>query len=153
MLTITNLKNYCQQVQQAIPQIKVMHMAVSSDNLVRFMNDHSVDQNTLMVALVPEHSLNGEQDSARWENNVGFYFLEKTDYSQHDNEGFLSIFERTQEIAMEFVRKLVVDKSENTGLFCNFLAFFNENSVQVRPVVALNGCNGYYVEFLFESYL
>ncbi|MHA3788336.1 hypothetical protein ACX0HA_09020 [Flavobacterium hauense] len=151
MLTVNQLKEYSADVMAAIPAIKKHVVVVTSEELVKFLNDHTSEENTLMLSLVPGHGMDGSQDNAQWINTTGFYFLEKTDYSQHDHDGYLDIFDRTQNVARRFVNKLIMDKSDNTGLFCGFLAWLDESSVRVDPVKALNGCNGWYVQITMKS--
>jgi hypothetical protein len=153
MLTISHLRQYIPQVQAVIPEIRKAEMAVTVENLMKLMREHEEGDNILLLTLVPEHDLTGNQDSTKWDNTVGFYFLEKTDYSEHDRDGYLSIFERTQTVAKKFVDKLLVDKADNEGLFCGFLAFLDESSVSLSPTVALNGCNGYYLQLSMKSNL
>jgi hypothetical protein len=151
MLKVSDLRAYSTEVKEAIAGINSTYMAVTKENLMKFMQEHKKESNILMLSLIPSHRLTGDPDSAKWNNLVGFYFLEKTDYSQYDAEGYLSIFERTQEVARLFVNKLLEDKADNAGLFCGFLAYLDEDSIGVDPIVALNGCNGYYVELAFKS--
>ena len=151
MLKIADLKTYAADIMNEIESIKSFELAVTKFNLSKFMQKHRKDMNMLMLVLIPEHDMTGSEDNARWENTVGFYFLEKTNYSEHDHEGYLSIFERTQQVAKEFVDKLLNDKADNTGLFCGFLAFLDENSISVTPIVAIDGCNGYYLEISMKS--
>jgi hypothetical protein len=151
MLTLDNLTQYSANIQAAIPEIKRGEVVVTPEELVKFLNDHTEDQNTLMIALAPQHKLVGDTDAVRWANVTAFYFLEKTDYSAHDHQGFLSIFSRTQIVAKKFVEKLISDKQDNTGLFCGFLAWLNESSISVDPVKMNSGCNGWIVEIEFNS--
>ena len=151
MLKVSDLQNYTNQIKEELPEINSAYLAVTKENLTKFMQSHTKQMNILMVSLVPEHDMGGSADSAKWENTVGFYFLEKTDYSQHDHEGYIAIFTRTQLVAEKFVKKLIEDKADNKGLFCGFLAWLDENAITVSPVAALNQCNGWYVQIMMKS--
>lgn len=151
MLTVNQLRQYSADVKEALPAIRRNEVVVTQDELVKFLSDHTEEDNTLMISIVPGHGMDGNQDSARWVNATGFYFLEKTDYSEYDHEGFLDIFQRTQEVARAFVNKLLIDKADNSGLFCGFLAWLEEDSIRVDPVKALNGCNGWFVQIEMKS--
>lgn len=151
MLKVSQLRQYTNTVKDAISEINSAYLVVSKDELMKFLQDHNSEQNTMMLSVVPEHDMAGSQDNARWQNTLGFYFLEKTDYSEYDHDGFLSIFERTQAVAEKFVHKLLTDKCDNTGLFCGFLAWLEEDSFTATPVKMLNGCNGYYIQLAMKS--
>lgn len=151
MLKISQLKQYSSEIITAIPEIKRQEVVVTEEELFKFLKDEIETDACFMVALVPEHGVSGSEDNAQWENLTGFFILEKTDYSEHDHETFINIFERIQEIAYKVVYKFLLDKADNTGLFCGFLAFLDEESIQVKPIKALNGCNGWYVGISFRS--
>lgn len=150
MLKISTLKQYNLAIQQAIPAIKKQIVVVTPDELVNFMREHKAEDNILMIAIVPDHGVAGEQDKVQWENNTGYYFLEKTD-SKIKHDDYLAVFERTQDVVEQFVTKLLTDKSDNAGIFCNFLSFLEEESISPRPVKGMADCNGYFVPFSFRS--
>lgn len=151
MLTVKNLEDYTAAAAAAITEIRTHEVAVTRADLMKFMEEHAESDNTLLLALIPSHDMKGPADAAKWDNTVGFYFLEKTDYSELGRSEYLAIFERTQAVARKFVHKLLTDKADNTGLFCGFLAYLSEDSISLDPVVGLHECNGYYLEISMES--
>lgn len=153
ILEVGHLREYTAAMQASIEEINSSYVAVTADDLSKLMNDHGAEMNTLLLSLIPDHDVTGEPEAAQWENTVGFYLLEKTTYSDITYSERLDIFARTQRVAVKVVNKLLEDKYNNTGLFCGFLAFLVEKSVTVSPVVGLNGCNGYYIQFALLSNL
>lgn len=151
MITRAQLKLLAEDAQLAIPAIKRIETVVTSEELAKILSDHTEEQNILMLCLWPYKKMSGNQDSAMWVNVMGFFFLTKTDYSEHDREGLLQVFDGTELAARKFVEKLLSDKSDNTGIFCNALAWMEESSISIDPVKALNGCNGHYVEFTMKT--
>ncbi|OIQ22050.1 MAG: hypothetical protein BM557_01340 [Flavobacterium sp. MedPE-SWcel] len=147
MLLISELKNYTEEVVQAIASVKKGKVVVTVDDLFKFMKEHTAEDNILMIALVPEHGVNGSEDAVQWENMTGFYFMDKTDYSAHDYDSYLAIFERTQAAACEFVEKLLTDKSEG----CNLFRLLEQDSISISPVKNLESCNGYFVQLSMGS--
>jgi hypothetical protein len=97
--------------------------------------------------------MNGVQDNEKWENILQFFILDKTDYSEHDRDGFLKIFVDTQIKAQAFVYKLLEDKANVEGVFCGFLSWLKEDSINVTPVWKMNECNGWTVTINLESSL
>jgi hypothetical protein len=151
MLTVNQLRDYTAQIKEAIAGIKRAEIAVHQDDLAKFMNDHTEGENILMISLLPGHGMDGKQDSAQYVNVCGFMFLEKNDLSELDNDGYLDIFSRTQAVVKEFMDKLIIDKSNNEGLFCGFLAWLEEASFSADPIKGLSGCNGWLVQINIKS--
>lgn len=151
MLKISQVKEYADAIKAEFTEIKSSKIVVTADELAKFLKDHAPEDNILMLSLVPEHGVSGSDGAAKWVNTYGVYFIEKTDYSEHDHDGFLDIFIRTQLVAEKFINKLLEDKLDNAGLFCGFLAWLDENAITASPVKAFNGCNGYYVEVSLKS--
>ncbi|WP_116787617.1 hypothetical protein [Flavobacterium psychrotrophum] len=151
MISRQQLIQLAEDAQQAIPEIKRVETVVTAEELAKLLNDHSEEQNILMLCLWPYKKMTGAEDRAMWSNTMGFFFLTKTDYSEFDREGLLQIFDSTELTAKRFVEKLLSDKADNASIFCNALSFLDENSISVDPVKALNGCNGHYVEFTLKT--
>jgi hypothetical protein len=100
---------------------------------------------------MPDFDMKGDQDNSKWQNMLQFFILDKTDYSEHDRDSFLDIFVQTQSKAQAFVYKLLDDKANHEGVFCGFLSWLKEDSISVKPVWKMNGCNGWTVIINLES--
>ena len=148
MITREQINLMADDVMLAIPEIKKSQVVVTEHELAKFIGDHTQEENILMLCLWPSRKITGEQDNTRWGNVMGFFFLDKTDYSEHDQESFLAIFDRTEDVARRFIEKLLEDKSENGGFECNAYAHLDEGSISCEPIKMNNGCNGHYVEFI-----
>lgn len=151
MLKISHLKQYLPTLAAAIPEVKRHEMAVTKDDIVKFMKSHEEGDNMLLIAIVPEHGVSGGENSAKWTNSGGFFVLEKTDYSELEDGGYLNIFERVQEVVEKLINKLLEDKAAVAGPMCGFLADLEEESIAASPIEALESCNGYFVSFSMGS--
>ncbi|MFL9844753.1 hypothetical protein [Flavobacterium rhizosphaerae] len=151
MITVNNLRDYTAQVMEALPGIQKAEVAVVKEDLIKFMQDMKKEDNIMMLSVLPDHAMEGEQDSAKYVNICGFYFLEKTTQHNKDHQAYLDVFARTQAVAKAFMDKLMVDKSTNQGLFCGFLAWLQEASFTAIPVRVLADCNGFYVQINIKS--
>jgi hypothetical protein len=126
-------------------------MVVDDSELAKVLEERVDTENTFLIAVMPEFNMKGVEDNAEWQNILAFFILDKTDYSEHDRDSFINIFVTTQIKAKAFVDKLLDDKANHSGVFCNFLAKLDESSITVKPVWKKNGCNGWMVEVNFDS--
>lgn len=151
MLLISRLKEFVAECKSDIQAIKETNIVVSTDEVAKLMKEHNEENNILMIAIVPEHDIKGKEDSAMVDNGTIFYFLEKTDYSEVTQDGYLEVFERTQLVAKEFVEKILSDKEDNK--FCGLFQHLADNAFQISPIKALSSCNGHFVNVSFKTVL
>jgi hypothetical protein len=128
-------------------------MIIDDSELAKLLKERESGDNTFLISVIPDYTMKGEQDNEKWENILQFFILDKTDYSENDRDGFLNIFIQTQYKASRFVYKLLEDKANIDGVFCGFLSWLREDSISVRPVWKMNGCNGWTVTINLESSL
>lgn len=159
MLLLNRLNEYLAECKASITnnaEVPVKYfnyatMVVDDSELANVLKEREEEDNTYLIAVVPEFNMKGREDSAEWQNMLAFFILDKTDYSENDRDAYLNIFATTQVKAKAFVDKLLEDKSNHSGVFCNFLAKLDESSITVKPVWKKNGCNGWIVELNFDS--
>lgn len=149
MLLIRSLREFVAECKENISSIKSAKVIVTTDDLSKIMRDHHSDSNILMITILPEHDVEGIEDNYSINNICGFYFLEKTDYSDIVAEEYLNIFERTQQCAKDFLEKVFSDQEE--GKYCGLFSNLSKSPSQVSPVKALSGCNGYFVSLEFKT--
>jgi 6-pyruvoyl-tetrahydropterin synthase len=157
MLPLNRLREYQVEVAAQLfdehdnKMFNYCDMVVDDSELSKILKERVPDDNTFLIAVVPEFNMKGEEDRAKWENILQFFILDKTDYSDHDRDGYLNIFVTTQVKAQAFVNKLLEDKSNHDGMFCGFLSWLDENSIRVYPVWKKDGCNGWAVEINLDT--
>jgi hypothetical protein len=128
-------------------------MIIDDSELANVLKERVAEDNTFLISVMPDYGLKGDEDNAKWENILQIFILDKTDYSEHDRDGFLKIFVDTQIKAQAFVYKLLEDKANVDGVFCGFLSWLKEDSISVQPVWKMNECNGWTVTINLESSL
>lgn len=157
MLPINRLREYQAEVAAVLldennnRMFNYCDMVIDNSELSKILKERVPEDNTYLIAVMPEFNMKGEQDSAKWENILQFFILDKTDYSEHDRDSYLNIFVQTQAKAQAFVNKLLEDKSNHEGLFCGFLSWLDESSIRVYPVWKKDGCNGWAVEINLDT--
>lgn len=152
MLKINRLRELVAEAVSELEALKVGKVVVTKDEISRFMKEHSEDENMLLIAIVPEHDISGAEDAWLAENDLGFYILEKTDYSEHDHDSYLDIFARTQTAAETFVSFILEKSQDSSSSICNLFAEFGNNvNIPISPIKGLASCNGYFVGLNFNT--
>jgi hypothetical protein len=158
MLPINRLKEYQAEVCEALRDeenkklFNFYDMIIDDSELANILEARDSEDNTFLISVMPDYTMKGEQDNEKWENILQFFILDKTDYSE-GRDAFFAIFVKTQIKAQAFVYKLLEDKANKDGVFCGFLSWLKEDSISVRPVWKMNGCNGWTVTINLDSSL
>lgn len=157
MLPLNRLREYqaeCCEVLRDENDVKLFNyyqMVLDEKHLSSILKERTSDENSFLIAVIPSFGMKGQEDNAKWENMLQFFILDKTAYSDHDEDSFLDIFVQTQAKAQAFVLKLLEDKANTTGMFCGFLSWLDEGSIQVNPVWNLDGCNGWDIQINLDT--
>lgn len=159
MLPIARILEYQAEIAEILRDangkklFNYIDMIIDKQELANVLKDRVPEESSYLISVMPDYTVNGDEDSAKWENILQFFILDKTDYSEHDRDSFRNIFISTQAKAQAFVEKLIEDKANVEGLFCGFLSWLKEDSIIVRPVMYLNDCNGWTIEINLETNL
>lgn len=159
MLPINRLKEYQAELCEVLRDengkklFNYYDMIIDDSELANVLKERVEEDNTFLISVMPDYMMKGQQDNEKWENILQFFILDKTDYSENDRDAFLDIFVQTQYKASRFVYKLLEDKANEDGVFCGFLSWLKEDSISVRPVWKMNGCNGWTVTINLDSAL
>jgi hypothetical protein len=159
MLPINRLKEYQAELCEVLRDengkklFNYYDMIIDDSELANVLKERVEEDNTFLISVMPDYMMKGQQDNEKWENVLQFFILDKTDYSENDRDAFLNIFVQTQYKASRFVYKLLEDKANEDGVFCGFLSWLKEDSISVRPVWKMNGCNGWTVTINLDSSL
>jgi hypothetical protein len=127
-------------------------MILDNSELSKILKERAAEENTFLIAVMPQYDLKGAEDNAKWNNQLMFFVLDKTDYSELNHEDYLNLFAATQIKAQALVYKMLEDKSES-GRFCGILSWLNEDSIGVSPVWKNNSCNGWLITVSLDSRL
>ena len=159
MLPLNRLLEYQAEIKETLRDdegnklFNYTTMIIDDSELANVLKERVPEDNTFLISVMPDYGIKGEEDNAKWENILQFFILDKTDYSEHDRDGFLNIFVQTQIKSQAFVYKLLEDKANIDGVFCGFISWLKEDSISVRPVWKMNGCNGWTVTINLDSSL
>lgn len=148
MILVSELRDYVKQKKEALAAVNFARVVVQKDELTRFLSDVSDRDNQIMICVMPSARSNGSDgDAIKMNNALGFFFLEKTEYSEKRQEEWLDVFERTQESALAFFYNLIDELQAGT---CSWSRYLDIKSVSIDPESNFAGCNGWSVEVYFN---
>lgn len=151
MLTVNRLREFVAEAVVELEALKSGKVVVTKDDIVKFMNDHNESDNMLLIGIVPEHDVSGNEDALLVENDFGFYILAKTDYSEYDHDAFLDIFADTQQAAFDLVNLITEKNTERGSSFCGLFQRLADVAFPITPIKGLNSCNGYFIGVNVET--
>lgn len=151
MLTVNRLREFVAEAVALMPDLNSGKVVVTKEEISKFMREHDTSDNTLLIGIVPEHDVTGNEDALTTENDLGFYLLDKTDYSEHDHDSYLDIFAKTQQTTFEFVKFITEKNFDRGSVICGLFQNLDDVNFPITPIKALDGCNGYFVGINFET--
>lgn len=146
MITVQQLKQYLIQKLVDIPALKSQELIVDDSELSKFLKELKKEQSPMLLGVMPAYTVQGDDDSNQWGNKLMFFILHKTAYRDLNHQEYINVFIETQSICRRFVELMLEEKANYQGLFCNNMAFLDENSINVYPVWKKQECNGWAIE-------
>ncbi|MBO2546120.1 hypothetical protein J0871_17015 [Salegentibacter sp. BDJ18] len=149
MILIPELRQYVTDTDEALPEVNFSKVVVVKEELAKFLSGVRVTDNQIMIAVMPDARTTGNDvDALKLRNSLGFFFLEKTDYSATRQDEWLDVFERTQATALKFFNKVLDDSIDGP---CGFVRDLVVSNISINPESNLLGCNGWSVELSFDT--
>ena len=146
MITVQQLRNYLAEKLVQIPELKTSQLIIDDSELSKFLKELKENQSPILIGVMPAYPIQGTEDITQWNNKLMFMILDKVAYRDTDHSAYLDIFQNTQEIVRKFVYQMLEEKENAEGLFCNQMAWLEENSANVYPIWKKQGCNGWGIE-------
>jgi len=151
MLAVNRLREFVAEAVAELEPLKSGKVVVTKDEIAKFMKDHNESDNMLLIGIVPEHDVSGDEDALGVENDLGFYILAKTDYSEHDHDSYLDIFADTQQAAFDFVQYITEKNTDRNSAICGLFQRLADVSFPITPIKGLSSCNGYFIGLNVET--
>ena len=146
MITVQALRSYLASKLTEIPELKSSQLIIDDSELSKFLKELKEKDSPILIGVMPAYGIEGSQDVSQWNNKLMFMILDKVSYRDSEHEAYLDIFQNNQEAVRKFVYKMLEEKENAEGLFCNQMAWLEENSTNVYPIWKKNGCNGWGIE-------
>lgn len=153
MLRVNRLREFVVEVKAAIPLIKFSQVIITNDEFTKFLEERKTADNTMLFAVIPEHSVSGREDSTKAENYLQFFFIDKSAEKNLKHDEKLDLYNKVQGIVQSFVKLIIDAKSGETDYFqsCNMLSELNEESIEIKVFWDGLQCRGYEVLFDLKS--
>lgn len=152
MVAINRLREFLVETKSEISEINYTQLVADDSELEKFMQERKTTDNTLLFGVLPEFQLRGSEDSVKWNNQLLFFIVEKTNDRNLTHDQYLDVFARTQEVVRKFVFKIIEDKQNNELMGCSFLRELDESSIEVSLVWRKAQCNGWLITFDLLSF-
>lgn len=146
MLTINNLREFLAEIKAAIPKIKTVHLVVDDSQFIKVLSDVSVNDNFILIGIVPQFPLNGNEDQYKWNNQLQFFLLKKSADRNTNLSQLLDILNETQEVMNEIITVMLSEKIGEDNQICRLSNELVPGSLMVQPVWEKAQCNGWVLE-------
>lgn len=146
MIDVARLREFCNEMQANIETINFNKVVVDDTQLTNFLKSVKNEQNNMLFGIIPEYPLQGDQDRAKWNNQMMFMILRKTNSKNNTHDDFLDIMQESLLSAKEFVEILLSEKAGDNGDFCGIANDLSESSVRVYPIWNKAECHGWGID-------
>jgi hypothetical protein len=146
MLSITRLKEFLAEAKDLIDTINYINMVVDDSQLLKLLKDRETDDNNFLIGIVPQFGVNGDEDRAKWNNQLMFMVLAKTSRSDIDLEEQVQVLENTRLTAQALVNYMLESKVGENGDLCGLMNELEENSIVVTPIWEKAQCCGWMIQ-------
>ena len=146
MLSITRLKEFLVEAKAEINTIEYINMVVDDSQLVKLLKDRETEDNNFLIGIVPQFSIDGDEDKAKWSNQLMFMVLAKTSRSNVDLEEQVEVLESTRITAEALIDYMLESKTGDNGDMCGLMNELVENSISVTPIWEKAQCCGWMIQ-------
>lgn len=152
MIDVNFLRTYAERLETAIATINYNQVIVDDSQLINFLEERTTDDNHMLFLVLPDFRNDGTNvDDIKKRTDTLILVLQKTDYSDITHDEFLDIMQETLLSAQAVEAKMISDMFDYTEAGCMYMKQLNVPSISIQPVWGLAECNGWSIEFNFES--
>ncbi|WP_417237189.1 MULTISPECIES: hypothetical protein [Flavobacteriaceae] len=152
MVDVTFLDNYTLRLKNAINTINYAELIVDDSQMVKFLNEVSKFDNHLLFGVIPDIPSSGTNiDNFQFRPQTMFLVLQKTDYASITHAEFKTLMQDTLMSAKAVIDKMLEDKEDYSAEGCMYMKQLNISSINLQPIWGKAGCNGWSIEFNFDS--
>ena len=143
MITLPQIQAILNEMKTSITNINTAELVIDDTQLVKFLEKHKTADNNILLGIIPEYPIEGDQDRLKWNNQMMFMVLQKVSDRDTNHDSFLTIMEQTRQCAEQFIQILLAEKSGDNGDFCGTANELTENSIHVFPIWNKSACHGW----------
>ncbi|MCB6097725.1 hypothetical protein [Flavobacterium psychrophilum] len=146
MILLEKIEQYGAHLLAEIPDLKKFYLVVNDSQIVKVLNEINEDDNLILIGFIPSHKSEGtNQDNVQNRDFSLWMVLNKVDRND-GQEAFIASFKRTQIAASAIEKQMLTDKP-NFGGQCSLMRQLQVASIEINPVWALAGCDGYEINY------
>lgn len=146
MITPYNLKVFLEDFKNQNTAVKRSEVLLDDSKLVDMLNTLKSIENIVVIGVLPEYKMSGEEDRLKWRSMLSFFVVEKFTQSTIKDSEALDIHQRTLLATKDLVYAIIERKSNQNGSLCGIFNDIDESSVRVSPVQNKAQCNGWVLE-------
>ncbi len=151
MLLISDFRTYVSGLNTFFAEIERNEVVIDDSQITRFLEDCPDDNKYIILGILPKHKPMGNEDTIQSIDTASILILKKVTRSDQDHNAFLNNFEEAQILTRAVVLKLRADKMNEENL-CSIMKFLTIESIDVNPIWALAGCDGYEIDFSLQTH-
>lgn len=145
MINPLSLKTFVTEMQANIETINHSEVVIDDTQLVKFLQALKKEHNHILMGVIPEYPLEGDQDKVKWNNKMLFFILQKVNATNTTHSEFLTILDETLQSARAFAEILLSQKSGDNGDFCAITNDLKEDTLRIVPVWNKAECHGWMI--------
>jgi len=148
MLRVNQLKSLLEESQQEINGLNKNVLLLDDSELTNFLKDLKTTENCILIGIMPQFPVTGNEDGIKFISQLQFMILKKTSDKNINHDEYLDVFQETQDLMLLFITNFLGEKMED---LCSGTADVVENSISVYPVWRKAQCNGWALEIDLRS--
>lgn len=146
MLTIPQLNQFLAEAKAEIPSIKKTELVADDSELVAFLKDATIDDNHMLIAVIPSFGIAGTEEQLKWNNQLMFFVLAQASSRDLTKSQRNDLIGEVQESARALVYFMLGKKTGENGDFCGMMNEVVENSIVVDVVWEKAQCHGWLIQ-------
>lgn len=142
ILTPIALREFVTTAKDALPEINFAQVVIDDSQMANSISEQSANENLLLYGVLPDYNSDTRQeDGLMMDNGFDFLVLKKSVESDLTNDELMEVMEATL-LATKKLIELIFEEKNNPNT-CPQFYFLKEESIQITPVWAKAGTNGY----------
>ncbi|AZA93044.1 Uncharacterised protein [Chryseobacterium nakagawai] len=152
MIEPNTLREKIAEIRPYIPEIKSVKFVVDDDEFAAELKDHAVNDNILLVVVVPSFNGFGKEDESGIRSFLQFFLMEKIDFKHFKTQDqYIDVFQKVLIVLRKFLKHIFHASESDESVNCLSMNL-DYSSLKINPVTKKSQCNGWVIEIDEEKY-
>jgi hypothetical protein len=152
MIDPNTLREKIFEIKPEIPEIKSVKFVVDDDELASELKDHSINDNIILIVVVPSFNGFGQEDQSGIRSFLQFFLMEKVDSKNFKTQDqYIDVFQRVLVVVRKFLKSIFPSADSDEAVDCLSMNL-DYSSLKVNPITKKSQCNGWMIEVDEEKY-